>query len=79
MAFWVYFILQIYFEYYFFLGMEEFYSYKEKNSTKKTKQGNKIHHKKKKKYNYITMYNYKLYTIARLVPNKSIQAVQLIY
>ena len=26
-----------------------------------------------------TMYHYKLYTIARLVPNKSIQAVQLIY
>ena len=25
------------------------------------------------------MYNYKLYTIARLVSNKSIQAVQLIY
>ena len=44
-----------------------------KNSTKKTKQGNK------KENIYITMYNYKLYTIARLVPNKSIQAVQLIY
>ena len=59
--------------------MEEFYSYKKKNSTKKTKQGNKIQHKKNKKYIDITMYNYKLYTIARLVPNKSIQAVQLIY
>ena len=28
-------------------GMEEFYSYEEKNSTKKTKQGNKIQHNKK--------------------------------
>ena len=28
---------------------------------------------------YITMYNYKLYTKARLEPNKSIKAVQLIY
>ena len=44
---------------------------------KKDKQGNKIQHNKTK--NQITMYNYKLYTIARLVPNKSIQAVQLIY
>ena len=59
--------------------MEEFYSYKEKNFTKKAKQGNKIQHNKKKENIYITMYNYKLYTIARLVPNKSIQAVQLIY
>ena len=25
------------------------------------------------------MYNYKLYTIARLVPNKSVQAVQIIF
>ena len=60
--------------------MEEFYSYKEKTLQKKTKQGNKIQHNNKKRiYIYLTMYNYKLYTIARLVPNKSIQAVQLIY
>ena len=59
--------------------MEEFYSYKEKTLQKKTKQGNKIQHNKKKEKIYITMYNYKLYTIATLVLNKSIQAVQLIY
>ena len=47
----------------FFFGMEEFYSYKEKNSTKKTKQGNKIHqhnnkNKKITKYIYIYIYIY---------------------
>ena len=59
--------------------MEEFYSYKEKNSPKKAKQGYKKQQHKIYIYIYITVYNYKLYTIARLVPNKSIQAVQLNY
>ena len=44
------------------IGMEEFYSYKETILQKKTKQGNKIQQHNKNKY--ITMYNYKLYTIA---------------
>ena len=60
-------------------GMEEFYSYKEK-LYKKEKAGKQNTTQQKKEENiYITMYNYKLYTIARLVPYKSIQAVQLIY
>ena len=58
--------------------MEEFYSYKEKTLQKRQSRETK-YNTTKKKYIYITMYNYKLYTIARLVPNKSIQAVQLIY
>ena len=56
--------------------MEEFYSYKEKTLQKRQSRETK-YNTTKKKYIYITMYNYKLYTIARLVPNKSIQAVQL--
>ena len=59
--------------------MEEFYSYKEKTLQKRQSRETKYNTTKKRKYIYITMYNYKLYTIARLVPNKSIQAVQLIY
>ena len=46
---------------------------------KKDKAGKQNTTQQKKENIYITMYNYKLYTIARLVPNKSIQAVQLIY
>ena len=61
----------------FFFGMEEFYSYKEKTLQKR--QSRETKYNTTKKNIYITMYNYKLYTIARLVPNKSIQAVQLIY
>ena len=59
--------------------MEEFYSYKGK-TLQKDKAG-KQNTTTQKQNIYITMYmyNYKLYTIARLVPNKSIQAVQLIY
>ena len=39
-----------------FFGMEELYSYKEKNSTKKTNQGNKIQqHNNKKIYNYVQL------------------------
>ena len=66
---------------FFFFCMEEFYSYKEKTLQKRQSRESKYNttKKKKNKYIYITMYNYKLYTIARLVPNKSIQAVQLIY
>ena len=45
---------------------------------KKDKAGKQNTTQQKKNID-ITMYNYKLYTIARLVPNKSIQAVQLIY
>ena len=63
----------------FFFGMEEFYSYKEKNSTKKTKQGNKYNTTTTIKNIYITMYNYKLYTIARLLPNRSGTAYLLMY
>ena len=59
--------------------MEEFYSYKEKTLQKRQSRETKYNTTKTKKYIYIIMYNYKLYTIARLVPNKSIQAVQLIY
>ena len=62
-----------------FFGMEEFYSYKEKTLQKRQSRETKCNTIKKKENIYITMYNYKLYTIARLVPNKSIQAVQLIY
>ena len=58
--------------------MEEFYSYKKK-LYKKDKAGKQNKTQQKIIYINITMYNYKLYTIARLVPNKSIQAVQLIY
>ena len=58
--------------------MEEFYSYKEKTLQKRQSMETK-YYTTKKIYIYITMYNYKLYTIARLVPNKSIQTVQLIY
>ena len=58
--------------------MEEFYSYKEKTLQKRQSRETKYNTTKKKNID-ITMYNYKLYTIARLVPNKSIQAVQLIY
>ena len=58
-------------------GMEEFYSYKE--ITLQKRQSRETKYNTTKKNIYITMYNYKLYTIARLVPNKSIQAVQLIY
>ena len=61
----------------FFFGMEEFYSYKEKTLQKR--QSRETKYNTTKKNIYITIYNYKLYTIARLVPNKSIQAVQLIY
>ena len=46
---------------------------------KKDKAGKQNTTQQQKKNIDITMYNYKLYTIARLVPNKSIQAVQLIY
>ena len=55
--------------------MAEFYSYIEKNLYK-DKAGKKIqqHNNKKIIYDYV-----QLYTIARLVPNKSIQAVQLMY
>ena len=60
----------------FFWGIEEFLFIERKNSTKKTKQRNKIQHNNRKIY--ISMYNYELYTIARLITNKSIQAVQLI-
>ena len=59
--------------------MEEFYSYKEKTLQKRQSRETKYNTTKKIKNIDITMYNYKLYTIARLVPNKSIQAVQLIY
>ena len=59
--------------------MEEFCSYKEKKLYKKDNAGKQNKTNKKKEYIYITMYNYKLYTIARLVPNKSTQVVQLIY
>ena len=59
--------------------MEEFYSYKEKTLQKRQSRETKYNTTKKNKNIDITMYNYKLYTIARLVPNKSIQAVQLIY
>ena len=59
--------------------MEEFYTYKEKTLQKRQSRETKYYTTKKKENIYITMYNYKLYTIARLVPNKSIQAVQLIY
>ena len=59
--------------------MEEFYSYKEKTLQKRQSRETKHNTTKKNIYIDITMYNYKLYTIARLVPNKSIQAVQLIY
>ena len=55
-------------------GMEKFYSYKEK--TQQKRQSREIKYNStttKKKYNYV-----QLYTIARLVPNKSIQAVQRI-
>ena len=67
-----------------FDGMEEFYSYKEKTLQKRQSRETKckttnIIYIYIYIYIYITMYNYKLYTIARLVPNKSIQAVQLIY
>ena len=58
--------------------MEEFYSYKEKTLQKRQSRETKYNTTTKKNID-ITMYNYKLYTIARLVPNKSIQAVQLIY
>ena len=67
----------------FFFGMEEFYSYKEK-TLQKDKVG-KQNTTQQKKYLFQKqiiashLYNYKLYTVARLVPNKSIQAVQLIY
>ena len=63
---------------FFFFGMEEFYSYKEKTLQKRQSRETKYNTTTKKNID-ITMYNYKLYTIARLVPNKSIQAVQLIY
>ena len=59
--------------------MEEFYLYKEKTLQKRQSRETKYNTTTTKKNIYITMYNYKLYTIARLVPNKSIQAVQLIY
>ena len=59
--------------------MEKFYSYKEKTLQKRQSRETKYNTTKKKENIYITMYNYKLYTIARLVPNKSIQTVQLIY
>ena len=59
--------------------MEEFYSYKEKTLQKRQSRETKYNTTKKKENIYRTMYNYKLYTIARLVPSKSIQAVQLIY
>ena len=56
--------------------MEEFDSY-----IKKNRQKDKAWKKQENKNIYIhrTMCNYKLYTITRLVPNKSIQEVQLIY
>ena len=59
--------------------MEEFYSYKEKTLQKRQSRETKYNTTKKNEKIYITMYNYKLYTIATLVLNKSIQAVQLIY
>ena len=59
--------------------MEEFCSYKEKTLQKRQSRETKYNTTTTKKNIDITMYNYKLYTIARLVPNKSIQAVQLIY
>ena len=59
--------------------MEEFYSYKEKTLQERQSRETKYNTTKKKENLDITMYNYELYTIARLVPNKSIQAVQLIY
>ena len=62
-----------------FLVWKNFYSNIEKNSAKKTNERKKYTIITQKKYIYMTMYNYKLYTIARLEPNKSIQAVQLLY
>ena len=64
---------------FFFLVWKNFIHIKKK-LYKKDKAGKQnTTHQQQKKYIYITMYNYKLYTIARLLPNKSIQAVQLIY
>ena len=62
-----------------FLVWRNFFSYQEKTLQKRQSKETKYNTKKKKENIYITMYNYKLYTIARLVSNKSIQAVQLIY
>ena len=53
-----------------YFGMEEFYSYKKK-TTKKTKQGNKIQHNKKKEKENI-------YTIAKQI-NSSGTAYLLMY
>ena len=61
---------------YIFFGMEEFYSYQVKTLQKRQSRETKYNNTKTKNI-YITMYNYKLNTIARLVLNKSIQAVQL--
>ena len=66
--------------FFFFLVWKNFIHIKKKLYRKdKAGKQNTTQQTKINKNIYITMYNYKLYTIARLVPNKSIQAVQLIY
>ena len=50
--------------------MGEFYSYQEKTLHKRQSRETKYNATTKKKY--ITMYNYKLYTTVRLVPNKAL-------
>ena len=63
---------------FFFLVWKNFIHIKKK-FYKKDKAGKQNTTQQKKENIYVTMYNYKLYTKARLVPNNSIQAVQLIY
>ena len=64
--------------FFFFLVWKNFIHIKKK-TLQKRRQSRETKYsatkKNLKKYIYITMYNHKLYRIARLVPNKSIQAV----
>ena len=60
----------------FFLVWKNFIHIKKK-LYKKDKAGKQNTTQKQKKNIDITMYNYKLYTIARLLPNKSIQFIDV--